>query len=70
MPRTPQKPASPCTGVCVLDAASGLCRGCGRSRDEIGAWGALSEPARRAIMAGLDARMRAAGLVPVGAPGS
>ena len=68
MPPPPQKPSSPCTGVCVLDAASGLCLGCGRSRDEIGAWGSLSEPRRRAIMAGLEARIRAAGLAPVAEP--
>lgn len=63
-----QKPSSPCTKVCVLDAVSGLCQGCGRTRDEIGAWGSLSEPERRAIMAGLDARLRAAGLAPVEEP--
>lgn len=68
MPPPAQKPSSPCTGVCVLDAASGLCRGCGRTRGEIGAWGSLSEPARRAIMAGLEARIRAAGLAPVEEP--
>ncbi|MGU3466591.1 DUF1289 domain-containing protein [Methylobacterium sp. C33D] len=67
MPPAP-KPASPCTKVCVLDAATGLCCGCGRTRDEIAAWGALSEPQRRAVMAGLGARMRAAGLTPLEAP--
>lgn len=65
MPSAAQKPSSPCTGVCVLDAASGLCRGCGRTRDEIAAWGALPEPMRRAIMAGLEARLRGARLAPV-----
>ncbi len=67
MPPAP-KPSSPCTKVCVLDAATGLCCGCGRTRDEIGAWGSLSEAQRRTIMAGLEARMRAAGLVPLEEP--
>ena len=43
-----------------FDAATGLCCGCGRTRDEIAAWGSLSEAQRRAVMAGLEARMRAA----------
>ncbi|SEO16593.1 hypothetical protein SAMN02799625_02613 [Methylobacterium sp. UNC300MFChir4.1] len=67
MPPAP-KPSSPCTKVCVLDAATGLCCGCGRTRDEIAAWGSLSEDRRRAVMAGLGARMRAAGLTPMEAP--
>lgn len=56
----PPKPSSPCTKVCILDAGSGLCEGCGRSRDEIGAWGSLTEPQRLAIMAGLPERLRRA----------
>ncbi|MCJ2134479.1 DUF1289 domain-containing protein [Methylobacterium sp. J-026] len=59
-----QKPSSPCTGVCVLEPVTGLCRGCGRTRDEIAAWGRMSEPQRRTVMAGLGARMRAAHLTP------
>ena len=62
------KPSSPCTKVCVLDAATGLCCGCGRTRDEIAAWGSLSEAQRRTLMAGLDVRMRAAGLMPLEEP--
>ena len=58
MPSAP-KPSSPCTKVCVLDAVTGLCDGCGRTRDEIAAWGGMSEAQRRTIMAGLEARMRA-----------
>jgi predicted Fe-S protein YdhL (DUF1289 family) len=63
-----QKPSSPCTKLCVLDAVTGLCRGCGRSRDEIAAWGVMPEARRRTIMAGLDARMRAAHLTPAEEP--
>lgn len=63
MPPAP-KPSSPCTKVCVLDAPTGLCCGCGRTRDEIAAWGGMSEVERRAVMAGLEARLRAARLIP------
>ncbi len=56
----PQTPSSPCTKVCILDSETGLCRGCGRTRDEIAAWGGLGEAQRRAIMAGLEARLRLA----------
>lgn len=54
------KPSSPCTKLCILDAATGLCEGCGRTRDEIGRWGSLSEAKRQAIMATLGHRLRAA----------
>ncbi|MCJ2007939.1 DUF1289 domain-containing protein [Methylobacterium sp. HMF5984] len=68
IPTSSGKPSSPCTKVCVLDGPSGLCIGCGRTRDEIGLWGSLSEPQRRAIMAGLPARLRGAGLAVAGTP--
>ncbi|MDR3469059.1 MAG: DUF1289 domain-containing protein [Xanthobacteraceae bacterium] len=55
---------SPCIKICVMDAASGLCRGCGRSLAEIGDWASLSAAARAAIMERLPGRMRAAGLPP------
>ena len=47
---------SPCVGVCALDAATGWCEGCLRTIDEIAAWGALDEPARREIWKRLPAR--------------
>ena len=56
----PTKPSSPCTKLCVLDAAKGLCEGCGRTREEIGMWGSLSEPQRLALMAVLPERLRRA----------
>ena len=50
--------------TCVI-GADGLCRGCGRTLQEIVDWARMSEPARRAIMAALPARrgatVRAAG---------
>ncbi|MCE4222710.1 DUF1289 domain-containing protein [Methylobacterium sp. C25] len=54
------KPSSPCTKVCILDAVTGLCEGCGRSRNEIALWGSMSEPQRLAVMALLPERLRQA----------
>ncbi len=49
--------SSPCIGVCTIDERNALCLGCGRTLAEIAAWGALSEPQRRALMAELPARL-------------
>jgi|KBSMisStandDraft_5_1062788.scaffolds.fasta_scaffold2663030_1 predicted Fe-S protein YdhL (DUF1289 family) len=57
--------SSPCNKVCVVDGASGLCFGCGRSLPEIATWGGMSEAERRAIMAELPRRMKEKGLAPV-----
>lgn len=54
------KPSSPCIKVCLLEAATGLCEGCGRTRDEIARWGSMSEPQRLAVMADLPERLRRA----------
>jgi predicted Fe-S protein YdhL (DUF1289 family) len=48
---------TPCINVCVLDPRTGLCRGCGRSADEIAAWASMSEAERKRIMAELPNRM-------------
>lgn len=48
---------SPCILVCSIDMATGYCHGCGRTRDEIGAWTVLSPTDRRAIMETLPARL-------------
>jgi predicted Fe-S protein YdhL (DUF1289 family) len=53
---------TPCIKICTLDAASGLCTGCGRSLDEIARWGSMSAQERRAIMAELRQRLDAAQL--------
>ena len=47
---------SPCTSVCRIDAATGLCAGCARTLDEIAAWSTLDDDARRAIWAAIAAR--------------
>jgi uncharacterized protein len=58
--------SSPCIKVCVIDPASRLCRGCGRTIDEIGRWTSLSEDERQRIMAELPQRLAASGLGPSG----
>ena len=52
--------STPCVNICVIDPLSTLCVGCGRSVEEIAGWRDMSERRRRAIMAGLDDRMRVA----------
>jgi len=49
---------TPCVKICALDPATGLCSGCGRSLEEIGAWLNLSDAERRRIMAELPERMK------------
>ncbi|MFO1291673.1 MAG: DUF1289 domain-containing protein [Rubrivivax sp.] len=48
--------ASPCIDVCRIDAASGWCAGCLRTLDEIAAWAALDDAARRALWLELGRR--------------
>jgi uncharacterized protein len=52
--------SSPCVRVCILDPESGLCEGCGRTREEIARWFRLPEEERLRIMAELPVRMRKA----------
>ena len=46
--------SSPCIKICVIDPASKLCQGCGRTLQEIAQWSRLSEAERLAIMARLE----------------
>ena len=48
---------SPCISVCRMNAATGLCEGCFRTRDEIAAWGNAGDDGKRAIWARIDQRM-------------
>ena len=50
---------TPCEKICLLDEASGLCRGCGRSLDEIARWSGYSDAERRRVMAELPRRLAA-----------
>jgi predicted Fe-S protein YdhL (DUF1289 family) len=47
---------TPCIEVCAIDAETGLCRGCGRTIDEIARWAPMTSKQRRAIMAMLPTR--------------
>jgi uncharacterized protein len=47
--------ASPCVRNCCLDDDN-VCMGCGRSLEEIVAWGAASDADKRAILARCRAR--------------
>jgi predicted Fe-S protein YdhL (DUF1289 family) len=51
--------ASPCIGICQLEPASGLCRGCRRTIAEIAAWPALAPAERTAILAEIERRKAA-----------
>ncbi|UXN59796.1 DUF1289 domain-containing protein [Phyllobacterium zundukense] len=48
---------SPCILVCAIDMKTGFCFGCGRTREEIGAWSTMSPEVRRNVMAGLPGRL-------------
>ena len=50
---------SPCISVCRMNAATAVCEGCFRTRDEIAAWGNESDKAKRAIWARIEERMAA-----------
>ena len=47
---------SPCINVCEMDTASGICRGCRRTVDEIASWGLYTPAQRLAIMTELGHR--------------
>lgn len=50
-----EKPLSPCIRNCCLDSQD-VCLGCCRTLDEILRWAKLTNPQRREIMNGLEAR--------------
>jgi predicted Fe-S protein YdhL (DUF1289 family) len=50
---------TPCNKICVVDPASKLCVGCGRTLAEIGGWIGFTPEERRRIMAELPARLAA-----------
>jgi len=48
---------SPCKLICELDLTTELCKGCGRSREEIARWTRYTGAQRREIMASLEGRL-------------
>jgi quercetin 2,3-dioxygenase len=57
-------PASPCINICVLDPASGYCRGCWRTLDEITGWPTASSEEKRRILLILEGRRLTAARTP------
>lgn len=53
--------ASPCTSVCTIDQASGLCAGCFRTLDEIADWIRFSDEEKRAVVDALPSRRELVG---------
>ncbi len=49
--------ASPCTSVCRMIAARGLCEGCFRTLDEIAGWSAMDNDAKRAVWLQIERRI-------------
>jgi len=49
---------SPCKLICELDLEKGLCKGCGRSREEIALWTRYSDAQRAFIMTELADRLK------------
>ena len=52
------QPASPCLGICLMDPATRMCRGCLRTVEEIRLWYEASTAEKWAILARLEARRR------------
>ena len=52
-------PISPCLGICLMDPATRLCRGCLRTVEEIARWYDASAAEKRALLEILAARRRA-----------
>lgn len=48
---------SPCILVCSIDMKTGYCFGCGRTREEIGAWLTMAPDERDTVMASLSDRL-------------
>lgn len=54
--------ASPCTGICKLDEATGWCLGCGRTGEEMDGWRIQSEDARQAVWDQIPGRLKKLGV--------
>ena len=61
---------SPCIKICTYDPGTGLCLGCGRTLEEIGAWFSMSDEERRTVMEKLPARLKDRGLRQMPRPSS
>lgn len=48
---------SPCVSVCTMDPQTGLCAGCWRSLDEIGAWSRMPDEGKRLVWQRIQQRL-------------
>ncbi len=55
---TPEPIKSPCIKVCMVDASTGWCLGCGRTLKEIASWTKLGDDGREAVLGALPERTR------------
>lgn len=53
--------ASPCIGICRLDAAGEKCSGCLRTLEEIAGWSRMDDAARERVWASIRQRAQAGG---------
>lgn len=51
-------PTSPCIGVCIIDPATGFCRGCARTIPEIAGWLNFSADDKSRVLAAVADRQR------------
>jgi len=54
--------ASPCTGICKLDEATGWCLGCARTGEEMDGWRVQSEAARQKVWDQIPGRLKELGV--------
>ncbi len=59
--RRERAPISPCVGICLMDPATRLCRGCLRRVEEIAVWFEASIAEKHQILARIAERKEEAG---------
>jgi len=57
---SPRAPLSPCVAVCVMDPATGFCRGCWRTIEEIAGWLSYGVDEKRRVLAAVAERRASA----------
>lgn len=48
---------SPCVSICLMHPSGGHCEGCLRTLEEIGAWGRMSDEAKRLVWQRIEQRI-------------
>lgn len=51
-------PPSPCTNLCTVDPATDVCRGCGRTMDEIARWGWMTAEEKTNVLRRIEREWR------------